>query len=70
MKKLTLPILAFIFTVFTLSSCKKCKECYFVEEGNGTRTEQALGEFCDDDIETKENEEFICIDGSCFIECR
>ncbi len=69
MKKLQLPLLFLIS--FALFSCKKCEECYFVEEVNGQRVETPIGEFCDDDIEAKESEVFICSLGTnCFVTCK
>jgi len=53
-----------------MTSCKKCKECDCIETVNGNSTETAIGEFCDEEIEEQENELFIHVEGTAYIECR
>ena len=63
-------LISLIILGFSITGCKKCKECYFIEEVNGVTNEFALGEFCGEEIEEKENEEFTSVSGVCYNECR
>ena len=57
---------------FLLSSCEEeCKTCYFIEATNGVPVNEHLdGEYCGEEIEERESQEFNCIQGDCYVECR
>lgn len=53
-----------------LIACEKCKECYLIEETDGVRTESAIGERCDDEIDRQLNHDLVCLSDRCYYECR
>ena len=66
----SMKCLIIVLGVFILSSCNKCQECYLVEEIDGNKTEYSIGEFCGDDINSKEAEQLICTQGTCYYDCK
>lgn len=65
-------LLTVVMATLLLSSCaEECKTCYGIEAVNGVIiTETEVGDFCGDEIEEKENQQLICIEGNCYFECR
>ena len=65
-----LKVSVYLLITLGLFSCEdKCKECFLIEEGSAGNVETSIGEFCGDEIEEQESEEYIVTDGDAYVEC-